>query len=121
VHREDEREDSMSEFVANPELYRKLDQPFETMQLANAELDEFLRGLRELRERHKIPDVYCAIRIRVKADNGAETAAYSGGGIGNRLEWEGMLAYCLGMEQADRQQRIGELLTGKVLTRKSPR
>jgi hypothetical protein len=109
----------MPKFVQNPELYRKLSEPFENLMAANAALNGLMDDMRILREKHHIPDLYWVARITAKSEDGGETGAYSNGGMGNVLEWEAMLAYALGVEQTDRQQRIGQLLAeAGAVTRK---
>ena len=113
------RETAMTKSVQNPELYRKLSEPFDSLAVANEALNSLMDDMRVLREKHHIPDLYWVVRITAKNPDESETGAYSNGGMGNVLEWEAMLAYALGVEQAERQQRIGTLVTGSgLLTRK---
>ncbi len=102
----------MTETLHNTKLYLELCLPKESVDKANADVAEFFRELRELREKYGLPDVLCIISCFVYygSEVGHVTTLTHNG---NELEAEPMLAYALGSVQAERRARINQALAGK--------
>ena len=99
----------------NPELYRELSKPYASMQEANAKAQEFYRRVGELRKELQISNLYCAIGVTWMGEpgteyEGQEIAGMIPGGFGDSFQHEALLAYALGIVQAERQELIGSLL-----------
>ncbi len=102
----------MKETLPNTGLYLELCYPKEFPDQANSDIREFFKELRELREKYRLPDVLCIVScfVRYESEVGHVTTFNHNG---NELETEPMLAYALGMVQAERRARINKALAGK--------
>jgi hypothetical protein len=96
----------------DPENYRKLSAPFDGPDEANAAVKAFFEEIESARKRHKITDVAVAIAINVRYENG-EGIAMTHAAFGDCFKTESLLAYALGVEQAEGRQRLATLLKGK--------
>jgi hypothetical protein len=98
----------------DPATYRKMAEPYPSMDEAQAAVEAFFNGVAELRKQHKITTMCMVIKgSALKQDGDGEAEFFLTCGLGNSLEFEGMLAYGLGREQSSRQQRIGSMLKGE--------
>lgn len=99
----------------NPKLYRELSEPYASAQEAQAKADELFKRAGEIRKELKIPNLYLVIGATWMGEpgteyEGKELAGVIPGGFGDSFQHEAMLAYALGIVQAERQSMIGDLL-----------
>jgi hypothetical protein len=95
---------------ANPQLYRELSEPFETMDEANSAVQEFFREVGELRKKYGLPNVYFIVSASSKDAAGEEGQFIVNMMYGDESMAESLVAYSLGFEAAERQERIAGLL-----------
>ena len=100
--------------TSNPGLYRRLCEPHESVEAANADMRAFVEAVSELREKHRIPDVVLICEV-VAMRNGGEVLAQSGMEWGDMTHHEMMVARTLGQLQGDRQQRISDALRARAI------
>lgn len=89
----------------NPALYRELSEPISRQELEER-LDGFFKEVKDLRIKHKLPDVHVIIRADVKlsGDLVEETriaAVMTSGHLGDPSLVEGMCAWAFGRASAD--------------------
>lgn len=97
--------------------YRKCAEPFATQDEAEAALKAFLDGVEALREECRIASVAVVVK-----DSSEDTGTFMIDGFwGNSIEQETILAWAFGKAQAERQQRIMELIGAKGLKAKRKR
>lgn len=80
----------------DPVNYRRVSEPFATVEEANKALSEFLEAVEEARNRLRIMDVHVIVKINV-VDGAGMTDAH----FGNSLECAPMCAWALGQAQAE--------------------
>lgn len=102
----------------NPDRYRELSKPFESIDAANKALELFYEELAELRAKHKIQDVLTVVQVTMLHEDGEEGQAFTSMHCGSELAAEGMAAWAYGSESAKRQERITKLATQAAATRK---
>jgi hypothetical protein len=95
--------------ISDPELYRKLREPFESIDEYKEACEKFFNGWRELREACGIPDVLMIISSSVLCE-GLATEMMSMQTSGDVLKEEAMAAYAFGRAQEQREMMIGRLL-----------
>ena len=100
----------MSEKINDPSLYRKLCEPFPSVEAADEAVRNFIAELRELRIKYKIPDIAMVIRLTGMTDRGTEGEMYLLAHHGDTNLEENMLAWGFGFAQAERQRRTAEML-----------
>ena len=100
----------MSERIDDPALYRKLCEPFPSVEAADEALRNFNAELRELRVKYKIPDISLVLRLICTTDAGTEGEIFLSAHHGDILLEETMLAWAFGYAQSQRQQRTAEML-----------
>jgi hypothetical protein len=61
--------------INDPALYRKLSEPKENLEAAKAAFDAFYKDLREIREKHGIPDLVISYAANYLNEHGKESAA----------------------------------------------
>lgn len=94
----------------NPARYRDLSKPFENYDVANKALSAFYDELSELRQKHKIANVYVILKVNAVGEDGEEGEALSSMHMGSGLEAESLCAWAYGREQSRREQAIAALL-----------
>lgn len=97
----------------DPENYRNLSAPFDGPDEANKAVQAFYTEIESARKRHRIADVAVAVALNVRYESGQEGMAMTHGAFGDSFKAESLLAYALGVEQAEHRQRIATLLKGK--------
>ena len=95
--------------TANPELYRKLSEPFGSKEEADTEIAAFFEAVSQLRQKHLMPDVIVMAQANV-IHEGDETIMQATAGFGDPLRMVTMLAQALGREQAENDAYLGKLL-----------
>lgn len=96
--------------VSDPGNYRKLCEPM-TQAKAEEACGNFFREFYELRNKHGIPDAYAIVKLWVQAEGSdGEGEIMTSMHAGSELNREGMVAWALGLEQSQRQQRIVDLM-----------
>lgn len=104
----------------NPELFRKMSEPFESVEEANKAIVAFFEEVGELRKKHGLENVYFIISGTWKTEEG-EGQFIVPQMYGNPLMAESLTAFAYGREQCERQERIGELLAkGIKMGKKKP-
>ncbi len=102
--------------VIDPERYRKISEPFESVDAGNEAIQGFFKELGELRIKYKIPDLYIVLKATALTSDDEEGSFTTSMHYGNTLESEGMLAWALGRVQAERVERIAKWLQGGAKT-----
>ena len=87
----------------------RIPEPFKSQEEAAKAIEGFHDEVAELRVKHKLPDVYVVAELNWE-DDGIESVSMSTFGFGEQARHEAMLAYALGTVQAERQQRIAQLI-----------
>jgi hypothetical protein len=105
--------ESTKEKINDPALYRRLQEPFGTVQEAEAATVEFFEGVRKLREQHRIPDTYCTAMFSYLGEDGEETIGIMSHLNGDANRAIQMLAHALGREQRRMDELIGRIRTGR--------
>ena len=85
----------------NPELYKKLSEPFESDEAANAALSGFYEDLSALREKHKLRDVIAIVELSSKQADGSVRAGQGSVCFGDQLLKPRMLTSALFKAQDD--------------------
>lgn len=80
----------------DPANYRKMSEPFPTVEEANEALSQFYEAVEVARKQHKIMDVHVIVKMNISDGVAMTTAHY-----GNELEAAPMCAWALGQAQAD--------------------
>ena len=94
--------------------YRRLNEPKASPDVANAEIAEFFREARELRQKYKLPDVLIVVAATVMYPDGAgEGRVMTYAHFGDSREAETMAAYAYGAETAERRSIIARMLAGR--------
>lgn len=104
----------MDQFNSEPGTHRKLSEPHGSVEALNAELRAFFEGVRELRAKHRIPDVVCIIQAHAMRD-GEETQALTTAHWGDYWSHERMVAYEQGKLAGDRQQEVARLMRAAAI------
>lgn len=99
--------------MIDPDNYHALNQAVE-MAEAEKRLEAFWDDFYELRNKHKIPDVYVIFRIPVVGTGDIFTSHAAGCTLYN----EPMTAWAFGREQSDRQHAIAALTKQGAVTRR---
>ncbi len=88
----------------NPAMHRKMSVPFANLQEFEAAATAFIRDLNEVRQKHKMPQVYCVFEGNVldKESPGGESLQRGILKLGDMLRIVPLVSYCYGLE-------IGEL------------
>ncbi len=94
-------------------IYREMEKPFPNVADAANAIDKFWDEVYALRVKHRIADVHLVIAVNAIGDTGNEGRIALNGHIGSQLNAESMIAYAIGMVQAERQQMIAELVSAK--------
>lgn len=100
--------------TSNPGLYRRLSEPHESVEAANAAIREFDSAIAIIREQYRIPDVIVicgviAMRDQVEID-AQVTLTY-----GDSAHHEIMIARALGQLQGERQRRLTDALRERAI------
>jgi hypothetical protein len=104
----------------DPGLYRRLSEPFPTVEAGNEAIQGFFRELRELRAKWKLPDVYCVVMGNAVHPNGSEGKFIISAHNGSAAEAEAMIAWAMGYEQSLRQDRIQGAMRGRGFIMRPP-
>jgi len=87
----------MSGCTGNPELYRRLSEPWPTPDEANAAMREFDKELSELREKYRVPNLIAVCGVNaIRPDDGRDGTAVILLRWGNAAEHEPLVARALG-------------------------
>lgn len=93
----------------DPELYRRMSEPYADLDAANDAFNGFFKELYDLREKHRIADVHIVASVPIMTADG-ETASLVRFHIGDSMKAESMLAYAFGSEQAQRESEVLRML-----------
>ncbi len=109
--KEEKQEAAMiDEAVNDPAEYERCAAPFESIDEAQEKIDELFKGVRELRGRLRIANVYLIVADEIK-DKGKFMVRASNGAAD---QCEAMTAWAFGIEQRARQERIAGLVGGSL-------
>ena len=97
----------------DPKLHRKLSEPFESSEAADKALEAFTEELRELRAKHKIPEVVALVQVNVMypgdlAEESSEGVAFASISFGDPLRCIPMLAEALGKAESEMSAAIAK-------------
>lgn len=87
--------------------YRKMSEPFPSVEEANVALKNFYRAVEEARKKFHIMDVHVIVKMNVLRGE-TEGAAMTSAHYGNTLEGAPMCAWGLGQEQANFEANLRE-------------
>lgn len=93
----------------DPSNYAKMAVPFKDSEAANKAITAFYAELLEIREKHRMMDVLCVIRVAVGGGIGMTHSA-----IGAESCMESLAAYAYGATRANRERQIHDLMGGKT-------
>ena len=93
--------------------YVALAAPFATPTAGNQALTAFFKDLRDLRQKHKIPDVLAVASINVAYPDGRTGAAIAHKHNGDSLRSEAMAAWLYGTLSAERRELLNKLIAGQ--------
>lgn len=93
----------------DPENYAKMSVPFDNGNQADEALKNFFDAVEKARNEFKITDAHVIVKISIKRE-GETGAAMSSAHFGHSLEAEGMCAWSLGYEGANRRNTIERLM-----------
>lgn len=101
--------------------YHKLSEPFESPEAAENAFAAFWDEFYELRNKHKLPDVYVIAAIAIRYPDGETGSVMASLHAGDELRREPMVAWAYGRESALRQERLAKLIetSAAVIARKS--
>ena len=91
---------------ANPELYRQLNQPFESEDKATEHVTAFFQAVEIAREQFRIPNVSMCVQV-VMPHNGKEVIANSVLMLGDPAYHEAMMLYAAHKARKDYLAAIG--------------
>ena len=103
----------LSEGINDPATYRRLSEPFASVDEAEKAWMAFAAELRELRAKHRIADLLAVAGISFIAADGEESWLPIVLHNGDEMKAETLAAYAFGAEQANRQERIARALQAK--------
>jgi len=101
----------------DPANYRKLSVPFATKAEADAALEAFDNDLRELRNKHKIPDVTVVTAVSYLEEGGGETQVFGCGHHGETMKAIGMSAFAFG-QFSEHQDQVLAQMAGMISKRR---
>lgn len=104
-----------------PDNYRKLCEPFESLQATEKALEAFWEEFYELRNKHKIADVLIIYRVNCLDSDGVEGVVTGKFHCGNVELSEGMSAMAYGQAVVERQERMARNLEGMMTKKKDRR
>ena len=96
----------MSEIEHKPGLYRRMCEPFENYEEANAAWSAFYEGVRELREKHRIKDLYFVAEIAIVHDDESERQAMMSAHVGDSTRRLLLAAYGYHESQAAHEDML---------------
>jgi hypothetical protein len=91
--------------INDPSLYRRMSEPHESLEAANAAWLAFYADVRAAREKHRIPDVLIVAELPF-IDNGEESRAPVCSTIGNARIAVELAAFAYGQEVKAKDRRI---------------
>lgn len=100
----------MSDKISDPANYRKLSEPFESPDAADAAIQAFWKEFYELRNKHRIADATVVVRTIYATNDGDEAVGLLAMHAGSWIHQESMSAFAYGQAVSDRQQQIGKML-----------
>lgn len=98
----------------NPKLWREMNEPHESVEVANEAARAFYDGVKALREQHRMADVVIVTQMRFMQTDGAEGEGLTMLALGDSLHAESMAAYAYGKCVEQRQSMISSLLKGFI-------
>jgi hypothetical protein len=118
----DEKQPDLPNVIRDPGGYRELSKPFETFTAANEAINAFFKDVRELRKKHKLPDVYIILKGTAYREDAADDEESEGDWIisqhhGSSLNCEAMCAWAYGQEAAKRQEAISKQMSRGISRR----
>jgi hypothetical protein len=93
---------------ANPELFRRMSEPYDTADAANAALEAFYADVKAAREKHRIAQVYVIAETNVKYES-FESPAMSTASFGSGEHSLAMVAWAFGREQEQHEELIAAM------------
>jgi hypothetical protein len=103
----------------DPDLYAKMAVPFVSKGEADAAVEAFFEELEELRKKHKITTLICALMSTYLNDGGEDMELLTACSYGDHAACEALAAYQLGYQSAERAARTADMLRrGKRLREK---
>lgn len=107
------------DIFSDPATYRRLSEPYPTVEEANTRMFEFWKELGELRKKHHVRDVLVVAMFAVMHKDGEESEHILPMHYGNSSLAEGMAAFAYGSQVEQRQKRVGRLMSNVL--KRAPR
>jgi hypothetical protein len=98
-------------FKNDPALNRKMKEPFPSQEAYAEAANAFIDGVRDLRQKHKIPNVLVVMTATAIID-GEEVTYIPTAFMGDPVSKEGMAAYVYGEAQTEREAMVGKYMRG---------
>lgn len=106
----------MNDLIVDPELYRRMCEPFDSKAECEEAATAFAGELRALREKHGLADVVCIIQTPVKQADGTVAHMMLTSNCGDSGKWLMMLAETFGAER----ERFAGLLASVARRERKP-
>ena len=97
----------------DPKLYREMSVPHESMESAMAEATAFIEGVKALREKHRIPDVYIIGELTVIDEKQEEKGVVFNLGMGYSMKHEVLISRALGIVRKEHRDILEAALHRK--------
>jgi hypothetical protein len=94
---------------SNPALYRKMSEPFQSREAAEAALGAFYEELRALREKHRVRDVSATWSFSYLLPDGVESESVGRCHIGDQMREVQMASWALGEAEASFVSEVARL------------
>jgi hypothetical protein len=99
---------------SNPALFRRLSEPYASMEAADEAIQTFLDEMGALREKHKIPNILTVIGGSAIAADGDESEFLLPHMYGDAMRMESFAAYAYGAAATARQEALGAIQKGSL-------
>ena len=99
-----------SEPFNDPATYRELTEPHANSNAASDAYEGFVKELKELRKKYRIPDLAWSALIRLVDDDGTEGTCMVYGNLGDHSLAECLTAFAWGKASGERQKRVSDVL-----------
>jgi hypothetical protein len=100
-------------FKDDPENYREMNKPHDSIESFQSSLDGFYEKVREARKEFGLSDVLIVVKDSAIGKDGEIGGFFHHGQLGNQLNGETMAAYAYGQLQSERENILSRLLQNK--------
>ena len=100
----------MADGISDPANYREMLKPFPDIAAAEAAAQAFHNDVRELRKKHKIPDVVFAYEMSAMMVDGKESVFLNSFTCGSQLKEEYLAAFAFGQATSRHSEMVARAL-----------